>query len=278
LIVVKRFKWLTYGALLAAISISGGNLLWESNCQRAESLQKENERLALERAALKEEAERLAREGAELREIVQRLTIERRVAEVHVLQQHFDENGEVMQTVIQLSEIGRDGEPMPPTVFGIPSAVPHFDALVIKFDDSFVAQGDELRGHSLTLFRRVYGETQAPEDGYWLGAKGSVPDVYRVNEEPSEFEKRLWREFWNYASDPEKARGAGVRVAQGEAVYAPMKAGESWQLTLESDGGLNLIKQDDTAPLPMAKEPPPVIDDKADDDEQRLSAPSPLKS
>jgi hypothetical protein len=105
-----------------------------------------------------------------------------------------------------------------------------------------VARGDALRGRSLALFRRVYGDNQAPEDGYWLNTPGDVPDVYRLSEQPSAFEQQLWEDFWSYATDPELAGSAGVRVAQGEAVYAPMAAGEEWTLTLDADGGLNLVK------------------------------------
>ena len=67
-----------------------------------------------------------------------------------------------------------------------------------------------------------------------------MPDVYRIADRPTPFERELWREFWSYATDPHKAKTAGVRVAQGEAVYAPLAAGDKWTLTLENDGGLNL--------------------------------------
>jgi hypothetical protein len=228
---------------MAVLVLVGGGVLIKTDRQRREALRIENERLVREQEELARTAERLARERAQLAEVVEHLSVERRVAEVDVLQQHTDVLGQVLQTVIRITEIGRDDELLTPQVFGVPGHVPHFDALVIKFEDDFVARGDLLRGRSLALFRRVYSETQAPEHGYWLGGRGAVPDVYRVTDEPSEFEVELWRDFWSYATDPVKAAGAGVRVAQGEAVYAPMRPGEHWLLTLEADGGLNLIKQ-----------------------------------
>jgi len=189
---------------------------------------------------------------------------------VEVLQQHHDDQNRIRQTVIRFTEIARDGQSLPPLVIGVPGGVPHFDALVLKFSDDCVEQGDALRGQSLALFRRIYSETQAPEDGYWLGRPGDIPDVYRTSPEPSQFEVELWRQFWSYATDPDKAAQAHVRVAQGEAVYAPMSAGQRWRLSLEVDGGLNLVRINDDESLIAASRP-----SEPDTDEQ-LHAPSPL--
>ncbi len=270
-----RFKSFIAGVVLAGIAITAGSVMLSSRQERRVQLERENERLVQQQQALVRKAEQLDRERKELTKVVQRLSVEKRVAEIDVLQQHVDELGRVRQTILRLTEYGRDGKPLPSQVFGVPSAVPHFDALVIKFQNDYVAKGDQLRGRSIALFRRVYGETQAPQDGYWLGTPGSVPDVYRVNPEPTDFELGLWREFWSYVIDPKKAEEAGVRVAQGEAVYAPMRPGEHWILTLEADGGLNLIKQSGpvATPGPMA---PPVAANTAPSKDARLHAPSPL--
>jgi hypothetical protein len=254
--VVSRMRWIVIGALLAASSITGGSWWFQARQQRlaaeraareealrvAAELRAQNEALAREKARLEQERQALA-------QVIERLNVEHRVAHVDVLQQHTDADNRVVQTVLRLTEIDRDGEPLEPRIIGVPSKTPHFDALVIKFDKESVARGDALRGHSLSLFRRVYGDNQAPEAGYWLSTPGEPPSVYRVDTEPSEFELQLWREFWSYATDPQKAREAGVRVAQGEAVYAPMSAGERWTLTLDAAGGLNLNKSD---PLPTS--------------------------
>ncbi|MCP4592849.1 MAG: hypothetical protein GY842_19105 [bacterium] len=240
-----RFRWFGCGVVAASILIAGGGLWLKSDRRRAELLHRENERLLRQQEALARRAERLARERKQLAEIIERLDVERRVAEVEVLEQHAEADGRVRQTVIRLTEIDRHGHPLEPHTFGVPGSVPHFDALVIKFENAHVAHGDQLRGRSLALFRRVYGETQAPEDGYWLGRRGAIPDVYRTSRNPSDFELSLWRDFWTYALDRAKARQAGIRVAQGEAVYAPMRPGDRWLLTLEADGGLNLVKPDD---------------------------------
>ena len=255
----KRIHWFSWGAVATVICIAAGSVMLSAKRDRRDALRSENERLVREHEALQRRSERLERERKALSEVVERLSIEHRVAEVEVIQQHSDERGRVSQTVLRLTEIDRDGNPLPPHTFGVPGNVPHFDALVIKFKDDYVARGDQLRGRSLALFRRVYGESQAPENGFWFGCRGEVPDVYRISSEPSDFEVSLWEEFWSYATDRVRAELAGVRVAQGEAVYAPMKAGERWLLTLESDGGLNLIKQSQAGHLLDVLAGPPEL-------------------
>ncbi|MEZ6085214.1 MAG: hypothetical protein R3E58_15070 [Phycisphaerae bacterium] len=265
-------RWFVSGAVLAAMAISGGTLYLQVKQQRAIELELENKRLVHEQEelarknrALALQAERLKREKAQLDEVIERLDVEERVAEIEVLQQHRNAQGD-LQTVIRFTEFGRGGKRLEPLVFGVPSNTPHFDALVIKFERDYVKRGDALRGHNLALFRRVYGDTQSPNSGYWIGERSGVPDLYRIADEPTEFELNLWNEFWEYAANPDKAADAGVRVAQGESVYAPMKPGELWRLSLDAGGGLNLKKQSpetDGAAIISA-------------DAAQLSAPSPL--
>jgi hypothetical protein len=250
----SRLKWAVGGAMAAALTIAGSSVLVQQRQQRAEALREETDRIRKEAEELRQrndalaaEAARLEAERRELVQVVERLNVEHRVAQVEVMQQHTDLAGKVVQTVLRLTELDREGKALAPRIVGVPSPIPHFDALVIKFDREHVARGDALRGRSLALFRRVYGDNQAPEDGYWLNTPGEPPDVYRVARHPSEFERRLWRDFWKYATDPEFAAAEGVRVAQGESVYAPMSVGESWTLTLEANGGLSLKKKGDSA-------------------------------
>ncbi|HOA73611.1 MAG TPA: hypothetical protein PL151_04155 [Phycisphaerae bacterium] len=195
---------------------------------------------------LREANERLERERFELQRAIQRLTGEDRVAEVHVIDQVLAGqivDGKVVErdaTTIEFIEIDRQGHPLPSKRFVIPDRIVHFDALVIKFEQEDVAAGDSLRGKSLALFRRIYGENQTPAEGFRLDPENDVPDVYRVNPDPSPFERQLWSRFWEYARNPDLAARDRVRVAQGESVYEPMMKGDVWTLTLQNNGGLNI--------------------------------------
>jgi hypothetical protein len=195
---------------------------------------------------LRKANEDLERQRFELQRAVQRLSGEDRVAEVHVIDQVLAGqlvNGKPAErdaTTIEFIEIDRQGHPIPGRRFVISDRIVHFDALVIKFDPQDVAGGDPLRGKSLALFRRIYGESQTPAEGFRIDPENDVPDVYRVQPAPTPFERQLWSRFWEYARNPDLAARDRVRVAQGESVYEPMVKGDIWTLTLQNNGGLNI--------------------------------------
>jgi hypothetical protein len=119
----------------------------------------------------------------------------------------------------------------------------YIDALVVRFDRKYVEAGDGLRGKSLLLFRRAFGDQQKPVDGVPLftGQAGSqIPELMQVDRVPSDFEKQIWTRFWDYANDPTLAAAQGIRVAQGEAPHIRAVAGQVYKLTLRSSGGLEI--------------------------------------
>jgi hypothetical protein len=189
------------------------------------------------------EAER-ERQIAVLKQVVERLTSERRVAEVSLLQRTVDPQSGHPVLTVSFVEYDRAGRPLPMRYLRTIGDEVYFDALVVKFENEYVAAGDALRGHSIHLFRRAFGNLQRPEDGdlidnrYFAGT--GIPDVYRVDPNPSDYEVHLWQNFWNYAGDPEAARQQGVRVLQGEAVYARLLPGRLYTLSIQANGGLNL--------------------------------------
>ncbi|GAC1393513.1 MAG: hypothetical protein NVSMB47_00960 [Polyangiales bacterium] len=129
----------------------------------------------------------------------------------------------------------------------------YVDALVVQFDRKFVDDGDGLRGKSLLLFRRAFGDRQRPIDGVPLfrddeaAAQPStpvdvaIPETVQVDTKPSEFERALWQRFWLLANDPKQAAEQGVRVAQGEAPHVRAVAGQVYKLTLRASGGLAIV-------------------------------------
>lgn len=125
----------------------------------------------------------------------------------------------------------------------LPGSEVYLDALVVRFDRALVEAGDGLRGKSLLVFRRAFGDLQAPADGVPLfrGEGASpIPEVAQVDAEPSAFERDLWLRFWDLANDPRRAAEAGVRLAQGEAPHVKVVAGQVYKLTLRASGGLEI--------------------------------------
>jgi hypothetical protein len=187
---------------------------------------------------LREKNEALARQKFELQQAIERLTAQTRLADVYVLDQSPGRSRPT--TTLQFVEWDRQGRPLPARCFTVEDDVIFFDALVIKFDNQRVAAGDALRGKSLALFRRVFGEHQNPFDGQRIDPTREVPKIFRGEHHANPFEQQLWSQFWDYVEKPDLAIREGVRVAQGEAVYVRMRKGQQWTLALDSNGGLNI--------------------------------------
>lgn len=184
----------------------------------------------------------LEAEKKELKQVVDRLSAEKRVADLLVQKQWTDHG--ILKTQLLMVEYARDGSPLPARSFTLDGKMVHVDAMVIKFDRGFVKSGDELRGHSIALFTRIYGDHQTPADGYEIDKPGKIPDFYRGSA-PADvhFEEDLWKNFWRLVDDENYRKEKGVRVAQGEAVWLPFEPGRLYTITLEAAGGLNMVSQ-----------------------------------
>src|SRR5262245_49323464 len=123
-----------------------------------------------------------------------------------------------VETDVVFQELDAEGAPLgPEQPFTLVGKVAYIDALVIKFDDGFVEQGDALRGSSICFFRRLFGEYQKPSEGFPLDAAGTRPRSYAGGDDATApLERDLWRRFWDYANDPAAAAAAGVRALHGE--------------------------------------------------------------
>jgi hypothetical protein len=166
----------------------------------------------------------------------------KRVARVEVLEQLEDpaaRGGKV--TRLRFVELDPAGQPYGAgSEFGIAGDIAYFEALIIKFDDDFVVRNDLLKGSSLLLFRRIFGEYQAPADGFELDTVGQLPASYSPEHVDTAFHRDLWARFWEYALDPSVARQSGVRAMHGEAPFIKLLPGRSYELELRTSGGLTI--------------------------------------
>ncbi|MGH7179894.1 MAG: hypothetical protein ACREJC_21135 [Tepidisphaeraceae bacterium] len=185
---------------------------------------------------------KLEEEKQALVQIVRRLSDEKRVAELLVTDQRTE--GGVLYTQLLFVEYTKGGVSLPPRSFTIEGKTAHLDAMVIKFDRHFVTEGDALRGHSIALFTRIYGDSQTPGGAQFIDPPGKIPDVYRdADPKVAAFEQDLWQSFWRLADDPKFRTEKGVRVAMGQGIWGMFEPGKLYTITLESDGGLNLTSE-----------------------------------
>ena len=197
-------------------------------------------------ARLAAEIVRLEAQKKHLEDFVTRLTRERRMAELVVTQQGYKDGGITTSTLL-FSEIARDGIRLPPKFFTIEGNVVHVDAMVIKFERDFIEKDDPLRGHNIALFYRLYGDRQAPADGFPIDDPGQPPQVYRdsspKSEDLREFEARLWKNFWRLADDAGYRKENGVRLAQGESPWRFVYPDYVYTLSIEGGGSVNMASR-----------------------------------
>jgi hypothetical protein len=185
---------------------------------------------------------KLQQEKRDLENIVARLTTQRRVAQVLVTDQKTI-NG-VLHTTLLFCEYGAGGSTLSPKRFEIEGNIAHVDAMVIKFDQDFVKQGDSLKGHSICLFTKIYGDHQTPDSAPTIDTPNQIPDIYKdADPKVSAFEQELWRDFWRLTTDEAYAKSKGVRTAMGQAVWDKFTPDKLYTFTLESNGGLNITRE-----------------------------------
>src|SRR5258708_33197023 len=116
--------------------------------------------------------------------------------------------------------------------------------MVIKLEHDFLEQNDPLRGHRIALLTRLYGSPQTPADGFDLDQPGKVPDFYRANDpRVTIFQAEMWGDFWKLADDADYRKQKGVRIVNGQGVWGPFELGKIYTVSIEADGGLNLVSQ-----------------------------------
>jgi len=219
--------------LLLGILVSGGWVgMWSFEQQHGHSELRE----------AKEQAARAQAEAEEMRQVVQRLETRTRVADILVTDQ--SETGGVLHTTLLFQEYAKDGSSLQPKRFTIEGKMAHIDALVVQFKGQYVEKHDPLRGASIALFTRLFGEKETPENAHLIDEPGHIPAIYQgADPKVSEFEQNLWRDFWKLADNDAYARQMGVAVAQGESPFCPFEMGRLYTLTLKADAGMAITSE-----------------------------------
>jgi hypothetical protein len=145
------------------------------------------------------------------------------------------------RTRVRFTELDPQGDPVgEPRELTLDGDEVYVDTLVIKFEDEFVTAGDALKGRSLLLFRRIFGDRLRPVDAHVLDREGQMPQAYAAEKAPSAFERDLWAQFWTLANDPAEAKRRGVRALHGEAVSTKLRKGGVYAVTFRSTGELTI--------------------------------------
>lgn len=219
---------------------------------------------------LVEEVDRLEQQRQALEDFARRVTASRRLAQVDILEQTFSPTG-TTTTLLRFQEIGGDGTLGEPIYRDVVGDLVYFEAATLKFDHDRVGNDATEQTTSLAMFRRIFGDHQAASSVADLFGRGALthrtgefegavdfsvsplgntvssfsddsianPIASPLSDGGSE-DLALWEMFWGFMGDAELAASYGVRVAQVEAPAIAPKTGQTWQLTLDASGGLNV--------------------------------------
>ncbi len=165
-----------------------------------------------------------------------------RLARIEVLAQGSTaDEPERVRTTVRFTELGTDGELLGPgRELTVEGKTIYVESLIIKFEDQYVEQGDPLRGASLCIFKRLFGENQSPSEGAALDPAGQQPAAYGGEEGLPPLHRALWERFWDYANDPDLAATLGVRALQGEAPFIEARPGKNYRVELRASDGLTI--------------------------------------
>jgi hypothetical protein len=163
-------------------------------------------------------------ENKELKQAISTLTTEDQIGYAKVISQRT-ENGKLL-TTLRFVETSRDDKTK--TIlqkeYTIEGDVIHFDALIVKFEDQMVLDG---KARALYLWRRVYGEKMAPEEGFPIEEPGTEPRRYAdlLKVLPIEQQELFWSEVWKLANNPEQLGQHGIRAIYGNVIYSQLREG-----------------------------------------------------
>lgn len=217
-------------------------------------LRDSREQVAVLRTSVEEKAAEIEVLGVELEEAAEEivtletakrlLTVDHRLAKIDVVDQATGEDGSVT-TRVRFTELDGEGQAYgEPLEADIDGNLLYVETLVIKFEDDYVEQGDALRGSSVCIFKRLFGEDQRPSEGVPIDAAGQQPPVYASDDVPLDHIEPIWQRFWDYANDAELAESKGVRAIHGEAPFVELRPGKSYDVELRSSGGVSIRPRD----------------------------------
>ncbi len=187
--------------------------------------------------------DRYIRERSLLLKVIERLSAETRIAEVLVTEVKTDPKLNKAFTTIKFLEYDTRNNPLPPRYFTFSGNIIQFQSLVIRFDDFYVKTADRLRGKSAYIFLKAFALTSPGLEEFEITRVNEIPCGYAVTGGRNDFEKKLWRKFWEYAFEPRQSKRAGVKNAQIEAPGTRFLPGLLYTIKIEHDGGMRIDAQ-----------------------------------
>lgn len=166
----------------------------------------------------------LLTENKHLKQAITNLTYEDQIGYAKVVAQ--EPNDGKVWTTLKFVETARDDKlkMILEKEYTIEGDIVYFDALIVKFGDKVVMDGTT---KALYLWRRVYGEKMAPEQGFAIEEPGAEPQRYSDLLEVLPIKQRhlFWSNIWDLANNPDKLKQYDIEAIYGNAVYSRLRKG-----------------------------------------------------
>lgn len=182
-----------------------------------------------------------------LKQVIVRLEADSRVAEVLVTGVNYNEKDKKAYTTIKFLEFDTKGNPLEPKYFTFSGNIIQFQSLVIRFADIHIRQASKFKDKSAYLFWKVFMLDGKNTQEYEITKLNEIPEGYELELKGTEFEKELWRHFWEYAFDADDRKRTGIKNVQIEAPGTMFIPGVIYTIRIEHDGGLRI----DNSPIPQ---------------------------
>jgi hypothetical protein len=188
-----------------------------------------------------EEITTLGKEIDHLKTAMRLLKVDHRLASIKVLKVSVDPETKEVTARVSLQEVDADGNPLDdPREFETKGEKVYVDFWLAKFEDKYIEENDLLRSTTLCMFKSIYGEKEAPADGSRIEKPWVRPAAYAGGSKMTEFEERIWRDFWTIANDQSKSKELGIRANHGQAIYFKAEQGQQYLIELRASDGLSI--------------------------------------
>ena len=181
----------------------------------------------------------LLNDNKQLKQAITNLTDEDQIGYAKVLSQRND-NGRLL-TTLRFVETAREDKTrrILEKEYTIEGDVVHFDALIVTFGDKMVMDG---RARALYLWRRIYGEKMAPQDGYRIEEPGAEPQRYAglLRALPIRQKQLFWTEIWDLANNLDKLKEHDIKAIYGNVVYRKLREGLIYVFKIKPTGELSI--------------------------------------
>ena len=177
----------------------------------------------------------LLAENKHLKQAITNLTSEEQIGYAKVINQ--ETTNEQLLTTIKFVETARDDKlkTILEKEYTIAGDIIYFDALIVKFGNKIVMDG---KTRALYLWRRVYGEKMAPEEGFAIEQPGTEPQRYSdlLKALPIKQRQMFWSNIWDLANDPDKLKEYDIEAIYGNVVYSRLRKGLIYVFKVSATG------------------------------------------